>query len=465
MTRTEPAALHHHASIDLPRGAGRARGPLAAPGWPVDHHHEPVADPPREPFARQVLLSGQELCAARPPHVQRHPRRHPPGRRLGLALVGEHDHVVERLLLDVSHQREEVFVRFAGEPYDEVGAERHAGHAGPDALHQRARVALGHGPRHRPELVLRDVLERHVHVGHQAPGAGPCLDQPIAPQPRVRVLHSNPADALDGVEGLQQIRELKPARQIAPPCRRVLPDQVQLPHTARGQRARLGEQRLERLGALVAAKPRDDAERAAVVAALADLEIRDVTRRGERPRAVRIERAARGLDADGSLRARAPPGAAGSPLVHEKNVPRGAHHLAPLPRAEHGVHLRELLEQRGARALRQAAGHDDAAEPPAILELAQLAQRGLRLAHSALEERARVDDRDVCAVWAPHRAEAVAHECAQHVLAVHGVLGTAERHERDRGRLRRDGSRAAKGCGPRWCRHARARTRHSNPFC
>src|SRR5204863_7423051 len=100
-------------------------------------------------------------------------------------------------------------------------------------------------------------------------------------------------------------------------------------------RARLGEQRLERLGALVAAKPRDDAERAAVVAALADLEIRDVTRRGERPRAVRIGRAARGPDADGRLRAPAPPGAAGSPLLHDKNVPRGAHHLAPLPRAEH----------------------------------------------------------------------------------------------------------------------------------
>src|SRR5439155_22400865 len=110
------------------------------------------------------------------------------------------------------------------------------------------------------------------------------------------------------------------------------------------------------------------------------------------------------------LRARAPPGAAGSPLVHEKDVPRGAHHLAPLPRAEHSVHLRELLEQRRARALRQAAGHDDAAEPPAILELAQLAQRGLRLAHSALEERARVDDRDVGAVGAPPRAEAVAPE-------------------------------------------------------
>ena len=95
-----------------------------------------------------------------------------------------------------------MLVRFAGEPYDEVGAERHAGDPGPDAADQGAGVALGHRPGHGAQLVLRDVLERHIYVRNDTGGARPRLDQPVAPEPRVGVLHADPTETRDSVEGL-----------------------------------------------------------------------------------------------------------------------------------------------------------------------------------------------------------------------------------------------------------------------
>src|SRR6185436_3547501 len=103
--------------------------------------------------------------------------------------------------------------------------------------------------------------------------------------------------------------------------------------------------------------PRDDAERAAVVAAFRDLEVGDVTRGRERARRLGVERAARQLRAD-------------DPVVRlAEQATRHAGDVAPLAGAEDGVDCRELVEERAARALRQTAGDDQAAQPAAFLQL------------------------------------------------------------------------------------------------
>jgi len=110
-------------------------------------------------------------------------------------------------------------------------------------------------------------------------------------------------------------------------------------------------------------------------------------------------------------------------------VAGGARHLSPLPGAEHGVDLGEVRQQLGSVPLRQAAGHDQPPEKAASLELRHARDRVARLAHRAAEKRAGVDHRDVGLGQVGHGTEAGSDHEAQHVLGVHRVLGTAERHE------------------------------------
>src|SRR5204863_7754783 len=106
-----------------------------------------------------------------------------------------------------------------------------------------------------------------------------------------------------------------------------------------------------------AAQARNDAERAAVVAAFRDLEVGDVARRRQRAGGEGVERAARRIE----MRE--------APRFARKHMARGMHDFAPLAGAEHGVDLRELREQRRAGALSEAAGDDQSAETSRLLEL------------------------------------------------------------------------------------------------
>ena len=108
---------------------------------------------------------------------------------------------------------------------------------------------------------------------------------------------------------------------------------------------------------------------------------------------------------------------------------RDTRHLGPLPGAEHRVHLGELLEQGLPRALRQAPGDDQPPEPALAPEADEAGDRLLRLAHRALQEGTGVDDRDVRLAGIADGPEAGLHHQAQHLLGIHGVLGTAQGDE------------------------------------
>ena len=116
---------------------------------------------------------------------------------------------------------------------------------------------------------------------------------------------------------------------------------------------------------------------------------------------------------------------------------RRAHDFLPLTGAEHRIDVRELAEQRVARALREAAGDDQSAQLARLLEFGDARDRVFRFTHRALEERARVDHRDVGIGGIGDRAESVTHQKAEHVFGVHGVLRAPERDEGERGRRRR----------------------------
>ena len=75
---------------------------------------------------------------------------------------------------------------------------------------------------------------------------------------------------------------------IAAVERRVLRDEDDLAHAAGGQRARFAHDRVDRTAAVVAAQRRDDAERALVVAAFRDLDVREMPRRREHARRVGV---------------------------------------------------------------------------------------------------------------------------------------------------------------------------------
>jgi hypothetical protein len=160
-----------------------------------------------------------------------------------------------------------------------------------------------------------------------------------------------------------------------------------------------------------------------VVAALGDLQVREVPRRRDRARRIGIERATRRLGAREPRLALA---------VARERVTRRGDDLVPLARAEHGIDLGEVVEQPLPRALREAAGDDEPTQPAGALELGDTRDRVTRFAHRAAEERARVDDRDVGGFDVAHRAEAVTHEQAEHVFRVDGVLWATERDERER---------------------------------
>ena len=112
------------------------------------------------------------------------------------------------------------------------------------------------------------------HSGHR-------VEDVVGDGRRIEIEQPDPVDAVNRVQLAQQRRQRRALAQIAPVERRVLRDQDQLAHAARRERPRLAHDRVDRAAAVVPAQRRDDAERALVVAALGDLDVREMPRRGE----------------------------------------------------------------------------------------------------------------------------------------------------------------------------------------
>ena len=166
------------------------------------------------------------------------------------------------------------------------------------ALSPRAN-ALEHALRRgRPLHQLQDararVLERHIEIGNQTAGRHVIAhhrDHVVDVRIRVDVMQAHPG-AVRVRERIELARELGHPRLHRPALpetgavadvdavrARVLRHDAQLLHAGAQQPLRFGHHLAERPRHEIAAHRRNDAERAAVIAALADLEIRVMARR------------------------------------------------------------------------------------------------------------------------------------------------------------------------------------------
>ncbi len=158
----------------------------------------------------------------------------------------------------------------------------------------------------------------------------------------------------------------------------------------------------------IAAQARDDAEGAAVIAALRNLQIAVVARR-------ELQITLRHQIEEGRRRNR-------------RRVVDRAHHLLILMRTGDGEHVGEALADH-LRFLAHAAGDDDAA----ILR-DRLTDGFEALLLGGIEETAGVDEHDVGTGIVGGHGIAIRAELGQDAFAVHKVLRTAERNHADLGR-------------------------------
>ncbi len=130
---------------------------------------------------------------------------------------------------------------------------------------------------------------------------------------------------------------------------------------------------------MLAAHPRDRAERAQPVAAFGDLEEREVPRRDPQPGRVG-QRVRRRRVEHGPLLSKS----AQQPVGDLRN-------FLATEDADQVVDPGPSFEQRFTLPLGQAAGHDDAAQLAALFELQHLVDRGERFLPCGLDEAAGVD--------------------------------------------------------------------------
>ena len=218
-------------------------------------------------------------------------------------------------------------------------------------------------------------------------------------------------------EGHQQVGDVAVAGNVAAVRERVLRDEDRLLDPARRQPFHFLDDVGERAAPMTAADLRTRAEGAPHVAAFRDLHVR--VRNPARQKA----RGGRVVEVSGRRRAR-PVVAAGS-LTHQLDD------AGEIGGAEDPVDLGHLLQDVAAVALGEAAGHDESAAGPLLLQLRELENRVDRLLAGAVDEGAGVDD-EAFGVFGPlHEWKPGLGQHAEHQLGVDLVLRAAEGRQMD----------------------------------
>ena len=112
---------------------------------------------------------------------------------------------------------------------------------------------------------------------------GDRVDQLVGHVHRVEVHQPDPVETVDLLQLAQQLHQPRFAVQVHAVVGRVLGDDHQFAHAVGRQLAGLGDDLFDRLGGVLAAHLRDRAERAEPVAALGDLQVREMPRRDPQP--------------------------------------------------------------------------------------------------------------------------------------------------------------------------------------
>ncbi len=215
-------------------------------------------------------------------HVQLRVEIHRARGRALLTRVLEDAHRIELRLLNELEQLLVVIFRLAREPGDERGAQGEARDALAQPLHEVALVRCRHIAPHRRQHAVAGVLQRHVDVLDDAVEARERTDHLVGEVRRVGVHQADPRAAMRRRDAVKRLEHADKARRVAdvhPEARRVLADEVELEGAISQQRVRLFGNALNGLGPHLAADGGDGAERASLVASLADAQVCPVARR------------------------------------------------------------------------------------------------------------------------------------------------------------------------------------------
>ncbi len=172
---------------------------------------------------------------------------------------------------DEAHRVLEVGVRLAGEADDEIAGEREVRPRRAKPFHE-AKIEVAVVPAvHRGEDSVGARLHREVQIGHQLWKIAMRFDQIVGHVARMARRVAQPFDALDLRQPLKQLRErprCAPFGLLAVIGVHVLPEQHDFLRAALGEELRLRDDLFDRSRSLRAARVRNDAEGAELVAAL-----------------------------------------------------------------------------------------------------------------------------------------------------------------------------------------------------
>ena len=259
------------------------------------------------------------------------------------------------------------------------------------------------------------MLHRQVEVLADVGQAGDGIEQPVVDALRIAVERAQPLDARDRGDLLDQLGQAALPALVGAIAGRVLRDERELAHALRGQAAHLLEDIRLRTAAVAATDQRNRAVGAAVVAALADADVRAVLGCGQHA-AVLKERAVV-VRVDGAL--------SGECLAD------GLVDLLILVDAEDRIDLGHLLADGFRVALGEAARRHQQAAHAGLLVLRHFKEGGDGLLLGGLDEAAGVDDDDLGPGRVIDDLIAVRGEVAEHLLGIDAVFAASQGNESD----------------------------------
>mmetsp|Transcript_5611 Transcript_5611/g.15035 ORF Transcript_5611/g.15035 Transcript_5611/m.15035 type:complete len:672 (-) Transcript_5611:86-2101(-) len=316
------------------------------------------------------------------------------------------------------HQLEcalELRVRLTRKAHDCIRADSGVGHCIADGRDdtQKARgsVAAAHAAQH----VVVSGLERHVKMLAHFRQPRACRDEPCA---HIAWMAGHKADALDAshfVHVLQQLAECLPRCEVAPVRVDVLAEKNDFAYALCGKLLDFSADRRHRARLLEAARRRNHAIRAALIAAVDHVDPRSDCRRASRQRKV---------FANMRGRRRAQLRAGRERVRHEL-----AHAICVL-RAEHDVELGNASEQRFAFLLRDAACHEQLHACVAPFARGVNSEHAVQLGLGVFSDRARVEHHHLRRQLVRRGVKACAFELTGHPFRVGLVCLAAHRRDK-----------------------------------
>ena len=301
---------------------------------------------------------------------------HGPRRRRRLLAIGKGPQPFELPPLDKFQEPRELLFRLAGKAGNERGPQRQSGN--PRA--QPIQEDLGFFPRcraaHAAQYVVVNMLQGDVDIRKDFSAAGDHVQKLVGDVHRIEVHQADPFQPFDLFEPLEQVVQPRLAIDVHAVEGRVLGHHDQFPGAVGHQFLGLGHDVFDRLAGMFAAHLRNRAKGAGPIAALGNLEKRQVS--GRDPQAMRVGQGPRGGRAEDRplfVQPSDQPLGRGGDIFSAEN----AHELI-----DARIHVQQLL----FFALGQAARDDHAAGAAFFLQIEYLADHGMRFTAGIADERA-----------------------------------------------------------------------------